>query len=339
MAKQLELSYDHIHRDLVDKKYLPVYLLMGEEPFYIDQISNYIQNNVLDDMQKEFDLSVVYGKDTDINQLINLARRYPMMSPKQVVILKEAQLIKDLDKLQYYLANYSKQTILVICYKYGTVDGRKKWVNELKNIGLVYESRKLRDYEIIPWISKYSKSKNISFDEKALQMLADFIGTDLSRLVNEIDKLSITKPKNSNIITPEAIEKNIGISKDFNIFELQDALTSKDILKANRIVNYFADNKKNNPMVVILSQLFNFFSNLMMYHYLPNKQPEAVAAEFKINPFFAKNYQRAANTFNAWKTMQIISLIREADALCKGVDNASTDDGEILRELIYKITH
>lgn len=339
MAKQLEVSYEHIRKDLVDKKFLPVYLLQGEEPFYIDQISNYIQNNVLDEMQREFDLTVAYGKDSDITQIINLAKRFPMMSPQQVVILKEAQLIKDLDKLQHYLANYSEKTILVICYKYGTVDGRKKWVNEIKNIGLVYDSKKLREYEIIPWISKYAKSKQLNFDEKAIHMLADFIGTDLSRLVNEIDKLLITKPKDTNTISPEMVEKNIGISKDFNIFELQDALINKDILKANRIINYFAENKKNNPMVVILIQLFNFFSNLMLFHYLPNKQPDAVAVELKIHPFIAKNYQKAATTFNAWKTMSIITLIREADALSKGIDNSSTDDGEILRELIFKITH
>lgn len=339
MAKQLELSYDHIRKDLLDKKYAPIYLLMGEEPFYIDQISNYLQNNVLDDMQKEFDLSVVYGKDTDITQVINLAKRFPMMSPQQVVIIKEAQHIKDLDKLQHYLANFSKSTILVVCYKYGTVDGRKKWVNECKNIGVVYESKKLRDYEIVSWITKYAKSKNLNFEEKALHMLADFIGTDLSRLVNEVDKLLITKPQGSAAITPDMIEKNIGISKDFNIFELQDALISKDILKANRIINYFSDNKKNNPMVVILMQLFNFFSNLMLFHYLPNKQPEAAAAELKIHPFIAKNYIKAAQTFNAWKTMHVITLIREADAQSKGVDNAGTDDGEILRELVFKIMH
>ncbi len=339
MAKQSEITYDHIRKELIDKKYLPVYLLHGEEAFYIDQISNFIQNNVLDEMQREFDLTVAYGKDSDISQIINLAKRYPMMSPQQVVIVKEAQHLKDIDKIQHYLANYSKQTILVLCYKYGTVDGRKKWVNEIKNIGLVYESKKLRDYEIVPWISKYAKSKHLNFDEKAIHMLADFIGTDLSRLVNEIEKLSITKPKDTTVISPDMIEKNIGISKDFNIFELQDALINRDILKANRIINYFADNKKNNPTVVVLIQLFNFFSNLMHYHYLPNKQPEFVASELKIHPFIAKNYQKAATTFNAWKTMNIITLIREADAMSKGIDNVSTEDGEILRELIYKITH
>ena len=219
------------------------------------------------------------------------------------------------------------------------MDGRKKWVQELKNTGIVFESKKLRDYEMAAWINKYIKSKNLVMDDKAIVMLTDFLGTDLSKVANELEKLIITKPKDTNRISPEMIEKNIGISKDFNYFELEDALINKDILKANRIIRYFADNKKANPMVVIMSQLFGFFSNLMLYHYMTDKSAEAVAAEFKIHPFIARKFQKAASSFNAWKTMNIISYIRETDARSKGIDNSGADDGDLLKELIYKILH
>lgn len=312
---------------------------MGEESYYIDLISDYIQYKVLDESQKEFDLTVLYGKEADIATVINTAKRFPMMSPYQVVIVKEAQNIKDLDKLQFYLSNILKSTILVVCYKYGTVDGRRKWVSELKKAGVVYESKKLRDYEMNAWISRYAQSKQLVIDEKAMIMLTDFLGTDLNKVVNELDKLCITKPAGSNRITPELIEKNIGISKDFNVFELQDALINNNVVKANQIIRYFADNKKSNPIQVVLAQLFNFFSNLMIFHYLPSKTAEAAAAEFKIHPFIARNYLKAGKTFNAWKTMNIISYIRETDARSKGVDNVSATEGDLLKELVFKILH
>lgn len=227
----------------------------------------------------------------------------------------------------------------MICYKYGTVDGRRKWVADLKKIGVVYESKKLRDYEIGSWISKYAKDKNLSIDEKSVVMLADYLGTDLSKIANELEKLSITMPTGNNRITPEIIEKNIGISKDFNVFELQDALIKKDILKANRIVSYFAANKKANPIQMVIAQLFGFFTNLMIFHYLPVKSADAAASEFKIHPFVAKNYLTAANSFNGLKTMNIISYIRETDARSKGIDNNSADDADLYKELTFKILH
>ncbi|MDP3442729.1 MAG: DNA polymerase III subunit delta, partial [Ignavibacteria bacterium] len=313
--------------------------LMGEEPYYIDQISDAFQYNVLDENQREFDLTIFYGKDTEISSVINASKRFPMMAPKQIVILKEAQNIKEIDKLQFYLNHLSASTILVICYKYGTVDGRKKWVSELRQKGIVFESPKLRDYEMPAWINKYAKGKNLQIDEKAVVMLNDFLGTDLSKVANEIDKLCITKPANSNRITPELIEKNIGISKDYNVFELQDALISRDVLKANRIVNYFGDNRKANPIQMVLAQMFNFFSNLMLFHYLPQKTAEAAATEFKIHPFVAKNFVKAAQTFNAWKTIYILGFIRETDARSKGVNSGAIDDKDLYKELIFKILH
>jgi DNA polymerase-3 subunit delta len=338
MAKQ-ETSYEQILTELRKKVYQPVYFLMGEESYYIDLISDFIQNNVLDEGEKEFDQTIVYGKDTDISAIINAAKRYPMMAKYQVLIVKEAQLIKSWDDLVYYLQNPLKSTILVFCYKYGTPDKRKKWFQDLGKTGIVYESVKLRDYEIGNWITKYTKSKNVAIDEKAIVMLSEYLGTDLSKLVNELDKLILTKPVDMPRITPDLVEKNIGISKDFNVFELQAALVNRDALKANRIIRYFADNKKANPLVLVFAQLFKFFSDLMLYHYLPDKSQGAVASELKINPYFVKDYQKAAQTFGAWKTMNIISFIRETDARYKGIDNPSTDEGDLLKELIFKILH
>jgi len=338
VAKQ-ETSYEQILTDLRKKIYHPVYFLMGEEPYYIDLLSDFIQNNVLEETEKEFDQTILYGKDVDINTVINAAKRYPMMSTHQVLIVKEAQLIKDWDNLVHYLSKPLKSTILVFCYKYGTPDKRKKWVLELSKVATIYESVKLRDYEVGAWITKYCKSKNMGIEEKAVAMLTDFLGTDLSKLVNELEKLVLTKPADMQRITPELVEKNIGISKDYNVFELQSAIINRDILKANRIIQYFSENKKANPMVLVLAQLFKFFSELMLYHYLPDKSQGAVASELKINPYFVKDYQKASQAYGAWKTMNIISFIRETDSRYKGIDNPSTDEGDLMKELIFKILH
>lgn len=339
MAKQQGITADTILRQLKNQQYSAVYFLMGEEPYYIDLISDYIQNNVLDEMQREFDQTVLYGKETDMRTVINASKRYPMMAAHQVVIVKEAQLIKDWDNLSFYLQNPQKSTILVLCYKYGTPDKRKKWFQELGKEGVVFESVKVRDYEIGSWISSYVSGRGLAIDEKAAAMLGEYLGTDLSKIANEIDKLDITLPANNRKITAEIIEKNIGISKDYNIFELQSALVNRDVMKSNQIIRYFADNKKANPMVMVLSQLFNFFSNLMLYHYLPDKSQGTVASELRINPYFVRDYQRAAQNYNAWKTMFIISYIRETDARYKGIDNPSADEGELMKELVYKILH
>lgn len=338
MAKQ-ETSYEQILTDLRKKIYSPIYFLMGEEPFYIDLISDFIQNNVLDETEKEFDQTILYGKDVDIISVINAAKRYPMMGTHQVLIVKEAQLIKEWDNLIHYLSKPLKYTVLVFCFKYSTPDKRKKWFQEVSKVAIVYESVKLRDYEIGNWITKYCKSKNVGIEEKAVVMLSEYLGTDLSKLVNELEKLILTKPADSSRITPDLVEKNIGISKDFNVFELQSALINRDVLKANRIIQYFSENKKANPMVLILAQLFKFFSELMMFHYLPDKSQSAVASELKINPYFVKDYQKASQVFGAWKTMNIISYIRETDARYKGIDNPSTVEGDLMKELIFKMLH
>lgn len=339
MAKQSGITYEQIMTDLRRKAYRPVYFLMGEEAYYIDQISDYIQDNILDESEVDFNLSILYGKDVDIDTVINAAKRYPMMAEFQVVIVKEAQLIKDWESLSYYLAKPLKSTILCFCYKYGKPDGRRIWVQDLNKHAVVFESKKLYDNQIGQWIRNYLGEKKVRITEKAEMMLTEFLGTDLSKIANELDKLLITKAPNELQITPELIEKNIGISKDFNVFELQDALIKKDILKVNRIVRYFGENKKSNPIQMVLAQLFNFFSNLMMFHYLPDKSPAVVASELKVNPYFTKDYIQAAKSFNAWKTMQIISEIRTTDARSKGIDDTGTESAYLLKELTFKILH
>lgn len=339
MAKQNLLTSEQVLSDLKQKKYAPIYFLMGEEAYYIDEISDFIQDNILDESEREFDQTIVYGKDLEMSVIVNAAKRYPMMAKCQVFIVKEAQGIKQWDDLIYYLQNPLKSTILVFCYKYGTPDKRKKWFLEILKVGVVFESAKLRDYEIVSWINNYCKRKKIAIDEKAAAMLSEFLGTDLSKLVNELEKLIITKSADTQRITPELVEKNIGISKDFNVFELQASLVNKDVLKANMIIRYFAENKKLNPMVVVLSQLFKFFSDLMIYHYLSDKNPTSVASILKVHSFFVKDFQKASQSFNAWKTMNIISYIRETDARYKGVDDTGTDEGELMKELIFKVLH
>lgn len=339
MAKQSGISFDQVMTDLRRKDFKPLYFLMGDEAYYIDVITDFIQNNVLDEMQREFDLTVVYGKDTDMNSIVNAAKRYPMMSPKQVLIVKEAQNIKDWDNLEFYLKMPQSTTIVVFAYKYGTPDKRKKWYLEIQKKAVLFESVKLRDYEMSPWISRYVKSKNLTIDDKSLNILVEFLGTDLSKVANEIDKLAIILKDKEQRITPEIIEKNIGISKDFNVFELQAALINQDVLKANRIVKYFGENKKANPIQMVLAQMFSFFANLMIFHYLSDKSQGNVAVELKINPYFVKEYERAARVFNQRKTLNIIAWIRETDARSKGIESNNIDDGELLKELIYKIIH
>jgi len=339
MAKKEYSSYEQVFTELRKKAYRPVYFLMGEEPYYIDLISDYIQNNVLGEAEKEFDQTILYGKDVDISTVINAAKRYPMMGQQQVLIVKEAQLIKNWDDLVHYFKNPLKSTILVFCYKYGTPDKRKKWFVELEKQAVIYESSKITDYKIVEWITNYAKSKNLAIEAKAVAMLSEYLGTDLSKIAHELEKLVITKPATMASITPDLIEKNIGISKDFNVFELQAALISRDVLKANRIIRYFAENKKANPLVLVLSNLFKFFSDLMIFHYLPDKSKGPAASELKINPYFVQDFQRASQVFGAWKTMNIITYIRETDARYKGIDNPSTDEGDIMKELIFKIMH
>ncbi len=340
MAKQ-EYTYEGIIRELHAKQYRPVYYLMGDEPFYIDKIADYIADNVLTDTEKEFNQTILYGGDIDnVSTIINAAKRYPMMSEYQVIIVKEAQSIPGMEELVYYLQKPLKSTILVICHKHGTLDKRKKLAAEIEKAGILFESKKLKDAQLPTFITSYIKQKGYDIDPKATAMLAEFVGADLSRLVGEMEKLIITTSKNSTKITPEQIEKNIGISKDYNNFELRSALIEKDVLKANKIVKYFEENPKTNPIQVTLSLLFSFFANLMMAYYAPEKSEQGIASFVGLKtPWQAKEYMIAMRRYSGVKTMQIINEIRTTDAKSKGVENSSLSDADLLRELVFKILH
>ena len=339
MAKQ-EITCDDILKELRAKQYRPVYYLMGEEPYYIDLIADYITDNILTETEKEFNLTVVYGADVDIATVINAAKRYPMMSEHQVVVVKEAQNIRNMEELSYYLQKPLLSTILVICHKHGVLDRRKKLAAEVEKTGVLFESKKVKDAQLPAFITSYMKRKGIDVEPKATAMLADFVGADLSRLTGELEKLIITLPKGHTRVTPEQIEKNIGISKDYNNFELRNALVEKVVLKANKIIKYVEENPKTNPIQMTLSLLFGFFSNLMLAYYAPEKSEQGIANMLGLRtPWQAKDYLAAMRRYNGVKTMQIIGEIRYADAKSKGVGNPSLSDGDILRELVFKILH
>lgn len=339
MTKQ-EITCDDILRELRSKQYRPIYYLMGEEAYYIDLISDYIMDNVLTDTEKEFNLSVVYGADVDIATVINAAKRYPMMSEHQVVIVKEAQSIRNIDELSYYLQKPLRSTILVMCHKHGVLDRKKKLAAEIEKVGILFESKKLKEAQLPAFITSYMKRKGVDLEPKATSMLADFVGTDLSRLTGELEKLIITLPKGQTRVTPEQIERNIGISKDYNNFELRSALVERNVLKANQIINYFEKNPKTNPLQMTLSLLFGFYSNLMLAYYAPEKSEQGIASFLGLkSPWQAREYQTAMKRYSGVKTMQIIGEIRYTDAKSKGIGNSSLTDSELLRELIFKILH
>ena len=338
MAK--ELTYLDILTDLRTKHYKPDYYLMGEDPYFIDLIADFIEDNVLTEAEKGFNQTVMYGADVDIATIVNAAKRYPMMSEYQVIIVREAQAVKNMEELAYYLQKPLNSTILVLCHKHGTLDRRKKLAAEIQKIGVLYESKRLRDYQLPDFISNYLRQQKVDIEPKAAEMMADFVGTDLSRMVGELEKLIITLPQGQRRITPLQIEQNIGISKDYNNFELRNAIIQKDVEKANKIVKYFAENPKTNPIQLTLIVLFNFFSNLMLAYYAPVKTEDGVAAQLGLRSSWqAKEYVAAMRGYSGIKVMQIISDIRTFDARSKGVDNSSVSDADLLKELVYRILH
>lgn len=334
------MTFEQIRAEIQARKFRPMYLLMGEEPFFIDQLTDMLIDTVLPVEERDFNQTIVYGSETDVNSVIALARSFPMMSDYQVVIVKEAQGLSKIDELAIYAQNPLKSTILVINYKGGTLDKRKKLWGEVEKHGVVMESTKIPDYKMPPFISSFVQSKGLAIDGKSAQMLTDYLGNDLNKLANEIDKLLIALSPTQKQITAEIIEQNIGISKDFNNYELLKAVVEKNIFKINQIADYFDKNPKNNPMIVTLSVLFNFFSNLMICYWAKDKSDKGLASELGFrNPYQGKDYALAIKGYNAFKCMEIISLLRVYDAKCKGVDNISASDGELLKELLYRITH
>jgi DNA polymerase-3 subunit delta len=335
----MAVTYEEILSDLKNRIFKPVYFLAGEEPYYIDLLTEYIQEKVLPEEEKAFNQIIVYGDDTNIAAIIDTARRFPMMSSHQVLIVKEAQSLKKLDDLIIYLEKPLLSTILVFSYKYKTLDKRTKLFKTLESQGIYFESARIRDYLIPAWIERYLMLKGIKTDPSASAMLTEYLGTDLHKIVNELDKLIITLPQGKPVITTSLIENNIGISKDYNNFELQKAIGEKNILKANMIVQYFANNPKDNPLTLSIASLFGFFSKLLTFHYLTDKSRNNVAAVLKVNPFFVKDYENSASKYNVSKTMQIISLLRTYDMKSKGFGDPGTEPGDLLKELVFRILH
>ncbi len=332
----VELNYINILRDIRNKVLHPIYFLMGEESFYIDVIAGFLENNVLSETEREFNLSILYGKDTDIPTIISTAKRYPMMASHNVVIIREAHHIGNIDALINYIQHPLDSTILVVCYKYKTLDRRTKFFKALNKSGLVFIGKKLYDNQVPGWIADYVKRHGYKIGPAALQMLADHLGSDLGKIVNEAKKLFINLEKGSEI-TAKVIEENIGISKDFNIFEFQNALGARNNQKAYQIAKYFADNPRSNPFVMTTGVLYQFFSRVLLYHSLRDKSQNNAAAELSVNPFFIKDYALAARNYTPVKLLEIFSHLRTYDLKSKGLNNETTDHGELVKELTYKI--
>lgn len=326
-----------IVNDIKAGKMKPIYFLMGEEPYYIDKLSDYIEQNVLTEEEKGFNQTILYGRDVSIEDIIGTAKRYPMMAEHQVVIVKEAQdLIKTIDKLESYAENPMPTTILVICYKYKTLDKRKKITKLLDKNGLIYESKKLYENQVGQWITRVLQGKEYGIEPKANAMLVEFLGTDLSKINNELEKLQIILPKGTTI-SAKHIEENIGFSKDFNVFELRKAIGERNQLKAYQIAQYFSDNPKDNPMVVTTSLIFSFFVQLLQYHGLKDKNPKNVATVLKVNPFFLKDYDVALKNYPMKKVSQIVAALRDIDVKSKGVGANAMPISDLLKVMLVKI--
>lgn len=315
----------------------PIYFLMGEESYYIDKISDYIESNVLAEDEKGFNQMTLYGRDITIEDIVSNAKRYPMMAERQVVIIKEAQdLSRNIEKLVSYANNPQPTTVLVVNYKYKKLDKRKALYKAINKVGVIYESKKLYENQVADWIRRVLAPKNYTISPKASQMLVEFLGTDLSKISNEIEKLQIILPKGSQI-TPELIEENIGISKEYNNFELRKAIGERNVIKAHKIVNYFAENPKDHPMVVTVTLLFSYFSQLLHFHGLSDKSPRHVASALRVNPYFVNDYVVAARNFPMRKVSAVIALLREFDVKSKGVGANAVPQGDLLKELLFRI--
>ena len=341
-VKSNKSDFDSIRKDILNRRFLPVYLFMGEESYFIDELTNLISDNVLTESEKDFNFLTFYGTDSDVNEIIAAARRFPMMSDYQLIIVKEAQNLDKFELLDSYLKNPSSTTILVLSYKHGTVDKRRAVIKKIASLGVIFESKKLYDNQIPGFITTYLKAKAIGIDVKSAHMLSEFVGNEISKLIPELQKLelSLPDPPSPRRITADLIEKNVGISKDYNNFELINAIASKDIYAASRIVNYFSKNSKNHPIMSTTAVIFNYFSNLLECFWLTRKDEQSVMNALNLrSSFFARDYMSGLRNYTANKVINIISEFRTIDSRSKGVDNISATQGELLKELIYKILH
>lgn len=334
-----------IVKDIKKGDFKPIYFFTGDEPYYIDKLSEFIESSVLDEAERDFNQTVLYGADTNVTEIIAAAKRFPMMAEYQVLIIREAQSIKDFNQeasqtaLAAYAKNPQNSTVLVFNYKYKKADGRKQFVKQVKKIGVFFESKKKYENEIPSWIDKVLKGKGYSIDQKAIFMLVEFLGSDLSKISGEIDKLTTILEKGTRI-TPEDIERNIGISKEFNNFELNSALAKREVLKANRIINYFGKNQKQHPILGTIPSIFGYFSKVLIIHGLKDKSNQnAIAGTIGVHPFFVKEYFVAASNYDLRKAVKVVSFLRDADVKAKGVGANAIPPGEILKELIFKILH
>lgn len=338
---QAAVTYESVMKELQEGMFRPVYYLMGEESYYIDKICDYIAENVLQPEERDFNQTILFGSDVTASQIADTCRRYPMMAERQVVIVKEAQNLKNTEALEKYLKQPMQTTVLVICHKNGKIDGRKReYVKAIQQAGILFESAKLRDRDLPQFIEKYLAVRKASIDPKSTQLIADAIGADLSRLTSELDKVLISLPEESRRVTPQVVEDQIGVSKDFNGFELRDAIVNRNIFKANQIMNYFDKNPKAGSIYSFLPLMFNYFQNLMLAYYAPQKTQEGVADWLELrSPWGAKDYITGMHNYTGKKVLQIISKIREIDAKSKGLDNPNTPPEELMKELIYFILH
>jgi len=341
MAESKAITYESIMKDLKAGNYKPVYYLHGEESYYIDKIADYIAEHALQPEERDFNQTVLFGNDATASQIADTCRRYPMMAERQVVIVKEAQNLKNTEALEKYLKTPLSSTVLVICHKNGKIDGRKReYVKTIQQAGVLFESAKLREKDLPAFIEGYLKRNNTSIDPKSTQLIADAIGADLSRLVSELDKVLVSLPEQNKRITPQVVEDQIGVSKDFNGFEFKDAIVNRNIYKANQIMNYFDKNPKAGSIYSFLPLIFNYFQNLMLAYYSPKKSQEGVAEWLELkSPWAAKDYMTGMKNYSGSKVMQIISEIRQFDAKSKGLDNPNTPPGELMKELVFYILH
>ena len=336
------ITFDSIMAELREHKFRPVYYLMGDEPYYIDQISNYIAENALLPEERDFNQTVLFGSDVTASAIADAARRYPMMAERQVVIVKEAQNIRQTEALEKYMKQPMKTTVLVMCHKNGKIDGRKQsYVKAIKEAGVLFESMKMKEYLLPAFIERYLREREVAIDPKSTQLIAEAIGADLTRLTSELDKVLISLPADNRRVTPQVVEDQIGVSKDFNGFELRDAIVNRNVFKANQIVNYFDKNPKAGSIYSFLPLLFSFFQNMMVAYYCPQRQSqEAVAAWLELrSPWAAKEYMTGMRNYSARKVMDIIGKLREIDGKSKGLDNPNTPSGELMKELIFFILH
>lgn len=330
------MTFDQIFSNLRNRIYHPVYLLQGEEPWYIDQISDFIENNVLNENEREFNQMIFYGRDSSVQQIVDAARRYPMFANHLVILIKEAQDLKRIEDLATYCQRPTPTTILVLCHKHKKVDGRKLLATTIKKTGLIFEAKQLYDNQLPDWIKQHIESRGYSIASGATMMMAENIGNNLSKIDNEVQKLLVNIPPGGKI-TEQLVEQNIGISKDFNVFELTRAIGQRNQSKAMQIVFYFADNPGDHPIVLLTGALTNYFLKIIKAHALQGKDTKTIASVLEVNPFFVSEYTTAARNYPLPRVKNIMNILKQYDLRSKGIDNSSTEPGELMKELVFKI--